>query len=158
MNSNKNTYIWFHERLWLGLIFYWLVSMLGAGLIKENGGTISTESGWVVAVMLTCVIICMIFERGEWSVWKRVGFVFLSWILQVLLGLVILPIAYLLVASGGKLELVDRFIGLLSGIPIILYSMWHSRIFIKNYIPTSPEKQKIASEKIRKFDDKNSWF
>ena len=126
-------YKWRHARLWLCLILYWLVSMIGAGILARVG-VARAETSWIVLTMLALVIVCMISERGRWKTWQRVLFVPLAWIAQPLLYIPLaLPLALMIAVldfGGGRKDLVDRSIVFLSSLPVVLFAMRQSRLFV----------------------------
>lgn len=128
MGAGEFRFRWRWGRVALGLVVYWLTSTGGAGLLRA-GGQSTMESGWVISVMLVFVSICMATERGQWSAWRRVGFVPLAWIVHALLA----PVAFglgILVYQSGRPDLLDRAITFFASIPIVLWAMWRSHLFV----------------------------
>ena len=117
-------YKWMHSRLWLCLILYWLVSMTVAGLIAR------AEVGWIIMCMLIVIIVCMVTERGRWRPWKRVLFVPLAWIAQPLLSIPVLFTVGFFLLSLGREGLIDRAVTFISSLPLVLFAMRQSRLFV----------------------------
>ena len=125
MDSQKIKYRWQHKRLWPGLILYWLIATGGAKFIEER-----YEAGWVILIMLIFISICMITERGQWKLWQRRGLVPLSWIVEALLSPFAAFTVGALVYSSGREHLVDRAIAFFASLPIIIFAMRKSKLFV----------------------------
>lgn len=119
---------WRWGRVALALIIYWLTSTVGAGLLVRTGYS-SSEQGWIIILMLSFVSICMVTERGQWSTWKRLGFVPLAWLVHAVLTPLTLGLG-ILVYQSGRPELLDRAITFFASIPVVLWAMWRSRLFV----------------------------
>jgi hypothetical protein len=103
--------------------------MVGAGAIQRATGSYAGDYGWIIAVMVAFVIVCMATERGRWNLWRRIGFVLVAWIGHPLLcrpvNLVVVPIDVLL----GTTQFTDRGVAFFASIPIVLFAMRRSRLF-----------------------------
>mgnify|MGYP001591675950 CR=1 FL=1 len=122
---------WLQSRLWLCLLLYWLISMIGAGVLARAGARTPVEATWIVFIMLVVVIGCMLTERGRWKVWQRVGFVLVSWLMQVILSI---PVAFtigVLVLNSGSPHLADRTIAFLASLPVVIFALRQSSFFVK---------------------------
>ena len=73
----------------------------------------------------------MATERGEWKTWQRVGFVFLAWIVQAVLAIPVLLTIGMLMGAAGRLNLVDRAVTFFASIPVVIFAMRHSRLFVQ---------------------------
>ncbi len=130
-----STYKWRTGRAWLGLVCFWLLAMAGAGALARLGTDPSHEGGWVTLVMLVFVSLCMVTERGEWATWKKIGFVFLAWLVQALLSVAVVLIIGVALVSQQRSHLIDRTSGFLSSIPIVIYAMRRSSLFVVRVNP-----------------------
>ena len=124
-------YRWLHARLWLWLLLYWLVTMMGAGVIARAGVTQNYEAIWVLFIMLVFVSVCMITDRGPWKPLYRIGFVLLAWITQAALTIPALFTFGLLVHSGGRPDLLERVTVFFASLPLLLIAMRRSKLFVK---------------------------
>jgi len=121
--------MWLQARLWLCLILFWQVSVIGAGVLARSEME-SLEGGWVILCMLALVILCMATERGRWSTWLRVGFVPLAWVAHAILSIPAgVIVAGVLIFIGGRIDLMDRATTLAAAVPIVLFAMRQSRLF-----------------------------
>jgi hypothetical protein len=87
------------------------------------------ESAWVILVMLVLVAVCAATDRGGWRVWQRIALVPGAWLAQAELEIpavfaVGLPIAM------GRPDVVERMIGLAASVPVAIFAMRHSRLFV----------------------------
>ena len=99
--------------------------MLGAGVVTRSGGTGSSESHWIAFVMLVFTTVCMITHRGQWPISWRVGFVPAASILHALIS-----VPMVVVVLFVRPELQDRAVSFLSSLPVVLFAMRHSRLFV----------------------------
>lgn len=106
---------WRWGRVAIALIAYWLISTVGAGLLARTDYG-SSEQGWIIFVMLGFISICMVTERGQWSAWKRFGFIPLAWIVHAVLTPLFIGVGILLYRAGRP-ELLDRAMALFSPRP-----------------------------------------
>lgn len=136
MLSGSLQYRWMHARVWLWLILYWLISTIGAGIIARAGADVTAEVAWIVIVMLALVSVCMATERGQWKVWQRIGFVFLAWIVQAILTIFTLFTFGVLMYWGGRSDLVDRVTVFVASIPVVVFAMRRSKLFVTE-VPTT---------------------
>ena len=120
---------WLHARFWPALVGYWLVCTGGAGVLTRLGGA-NAGNGWIILVMLVLVSICMGTERGDWQIWKRVGFVPLVWILHAVLSL---PAGIVVVGIVSP-ELLDRALTFVASLPIAIFAMRRSRLFVTSVV------------------------
>lgn len=105
--------------------------MIGAGIIARVGAHAGRESGWIILLMVVLVSICMVTERGQWKVWQRIGFVFLAWMAHAILTIpVALGIGPLLLL-GDRVALVDRGVSFVATVPIVVFAMRRSRLFVR---------------------------
>ena len=114
----------------LGLLVFSLVSASGAGGIAAARGEVGTQCGYVTFVMVAMISLCMLTGRGNWPWWKRLLFVPVAWIAQVPLSLaacfVVLPLALLV----GRPTLIDPAGSLVASIPLVVFAMRRSRLFV----------------------------
>ena len=142
MQFQARKYSWLYARLWLALIAYWLICMVGTGIIARSAAS-SPESGFVVFVMLAFVIVCMATERGQWKSWQRVGFVFLAWIAHALLSI---PVLFLVGSFMRDLSLLNRAVAFIASIPAIIFGMRHSKLFVRLEDPGMGAQQVTAAD------------
>lgn len=129
-SPKKMVYRWLPVRLWLCLFLYWLVAMIGAGVVAQEGAG-GREAGWIIFVMLALVSICMASERGQWKVWKKVGLVPLTWLAHSALALPTALTVGVSLAQSGRSYLVDRGIAFVASIPIVIFAMRRSTWFVE---------------------------
>ncbi len=128
--SEKVRYKWHHARLWFYLFFYWLITIGVAGILARSPKFQSLELGWVIIAMLLSVCICMATERGEWRIWQRIGFIPVAWFLHPLL---MIPFQFsigLLLYKLGRFHLIDRSTAFWGSLPIVIFAMRRSRLFV----------------------------
>jgi len=130
---SQTTSAWRHARLWPSLLAYWFTCMVGAGVLARVGEA-NSETGWITIVMLIVVIVCMITERGRWKLQQRVGFVFFAWIAHSIFAFsMFIPVGAALSASG-RLHLLERTVTFLATLPVLIFAMRQSRIFVSTHI------------------------
>ncbi len=123
MDSVRYSWVW--GRFWLGLGAFWLVSTFGSmGMPKAAG------EGLITLAMLVFVIVCMTTHRGNWSRWKKIGFVLAAWIVQLIL---MIPIGIALAIFVPQIGLVhlDKSIIFLASLPVVIFAMRYSREFVR---------------------------
>lgn len=130
MTPQNSGWQWRPTRVWWGLLLYWFVAMVGIGVFYLFDKAADSRP-WIVLSMLVLLIVCMSTERGEWALWKCIGFVFMAWFLEALLSAVGRSIVGIsLLASLGE-HLVDRGITFLGTIPSVIWAMRRSRMFVR---------------------------
>jgi hypothetical protein len=124
-------YRWQPARLWLALILYWLASMIGATLIGR-ASDLGGEVAWIILVMLIMVGICVFAPRQPWPWWRKVLTILGAWTAQALLQVPGFFLALLLVRLVGTFEKekIERLIQFSAALPIVIYVMRHSRLFV----------------------------
>lgn len=113
------------------MVLYWAITMVGAGAIARSGGDRTAEVAWIIAIMFVFTALCMVTECGDWKSWQRIGFVFVALFVHALLTV---PAAFtfgLLMYMGDRQHLVDRATVFWASIPIVVYAMRRSRLFVK---------------------------
>ena len=117
----------------VGLILYWFLAIGGASLARE-----SREAGWIILVMLVFLAICMVYERSNWGIWKRIGFVLLSWVLQSIISVLVVFSIGLLI-NEVRPHLVNRATSFIATLPLVIYGMQRSLLFVKKVQATGQE-------------------
>ncbi|MBU2541344.1 MAG: hypothetical protein KJ593_05550 [Candidatus Omnitrophica bacterium] len=124
--SNKTNWKWKPKRWWLGLIVFWLISTVGAGIIARSGGSYSHESGFTILIMLIFAILAACTDRG-WSIPKRIFWIIGIWIIHAFLMIPASLIAVLI----SKPYLAERTTSLLAAFPLVIWAMHRSKFFVK---------------------------
>lgn len=121
-------YKWHQARLWIFLLLYWLISMIGAGIIArlKEYPVFSHEIGPMLISMLILVSVCMVTERGRWKRWQKIGFVPFVYILHVVFFLPALAI----LSSWVPSHFVGRAACFIASLPIVVFAMRQSRLFV----------------------------
>jgi hypothetical protein len=119
---------WKPKRWWIGLIAFWLISTVGAGIIARGGdaNTYSQESGFVILVMMIFAIFAACTDRN-WSIPKRMFWIIGVWIIQAVLQ----TPASLIAGLISKSHLVERTSSLLACIPLVVWAMHRSKFFVE---------------------------
>ncbi len=123
------SYKWKWPNFWFGIILFWLISMIGMGIIQRTGADFP-ETGWVTLVMLSYLILCMANERGEWSGNKKVVFVLIGWVVELALSIPVAMTIGILYGLAGKTELAGRGIEFFASLPVVIYAMRRSKLFV----------------------------
>lgn len=122
----KQRYRWLQARLWLGLIVFWLVSMILATLMTREFGR--RGEPYIILVMLIMVGVCVFTPRAPRPLWKALLAFPVALAAHAVLQLIgVLPALLGLVDSKEKLDRVVAFSGAL---PVVIYSMRQSRLFV----------------------------
>jgi len=129
--TDKINWKWRPKRWWIGLILFWLISTVGAGIIARTGNspTYSQESGFIILVMLIFAIFAVCTDRG-WNIAIRIVWVIGVWIIQALLQLPASLIAVLI----SKPHLVERVASLLAAFPLVIWAMRRSKFFVESIV------------------------
>ena len=143
-NPAKARYHWRPARAWLCLIVYWLLSLGGAGVLAKSGMPSSQEFGYVIFIMLVLVSACMLTERGEWKLWRRVLWVPGSWLLHA--SLCASVIGFIGAMFAGRSEFEARATSFFGSLPIVLISMRRSRLFVTAEEPLQNSETKVLRD------------
>jgi len=127
--NNKTDWKWKPRRWWLGLILFWFISTVGAGIIARSGGSYSTESGFIIFVMLIFAIWAACTDR-DWSIPNRIFWVIGIWIMHAFLAIPAGLIAVLI----SKPHLVERAASLFAAFPLVIWAMRRSKFFVERII------------------------
>lgn len=127
--TDKINWKWKPKRWWIGLIIFWFISTVGAGIIARSGNpyTYSQESGFIVMIMMIFAIFAACTDRN-WSIPKRIFWVIGVWITQAFLQIPAFLIAGL---CSAKPHLVDRGVSLLAAFPLVIWAMRRSKFFVE---------------------------
>ena len=107
----------------------WVLFNLAVASVLESGQS-KGAGGIPIPTLVVAVIFCMVPHQTHWKVWKRIGYVFLSW-----LGVSILGILFMLFLMGplmalGLINHIDAVGNIVAGIPVLLIAMKQSHFFI----------------------------
>lgn len=133
-NKIKTNWKWKPNRWWIGLIIFWFISTIGAGVIARIYGQ---ESGFIIMTMMIFAIWAACTDRG-WSIPIRIVWVIGIWIIHTLLSL---PIAFMLLPLSYSLgaHLVDRGISLFAALPLVVWAMSRSKYFVEPVVKKEEE-------------------
>lgn len=122
----KTNWKWKPNRWWIGLIIFYFISVVGAGVIARIYGQ---ESGFIIMTMMIFTIWAACTDRG-WSIPIRIVWVIGIWFIHAMLSP---PIAFILfpLAHFVGLNLVDRGISLFAALPLIIWAMSRSKYFVE---------------------------
>ena len=126
--NNKTNWKWRPKRRWLGLILFWFIGTVGAGIIARSRGSYSTESteaGFIILIMLIFAIFAACTDR-EWSIPTRIFWLIGIWIIHAFL---MIPAAFIAVLIS-KPHLVERTTSLLAAFPLVIWAMSRSKFFV----------------------------
>ncbi len=89
--------------------------------------------GRIAFVMLVFVSVCMITHRGNWKPWKKIAFVPAALIVHAALQVAVaIGLADMSRVEGQQTLLHgDRLISLLISLPILIFAMRYSRLFVR---------------------------
>ena len=141
MNSNKPRNRWNYVSLWITFSFYWLVSVLSSDIESLFGYEGSDGVYTISATFFLIIIICMVTERGRWQIWKRMIYIPLCFLFHVLLTIPSSAALGILKFSPDhvRTHAEQRAVFLLASIPILVYSMRQSRLFVGKAICSEKE-------------------
>jgi len=126
----KTKYVLRRPSFWPVLIGYWFLSMVGAGILAASGNS-NVESGWIIFLMIFLVALCMLTDRGDWNIWQRIAYFIFSWAAQAIIAVPTLWVIGIIMAAGNRMNLIDRSVSFFASIPIVVFAMWHSKLFVK---------------------------
>ncbi len=121
---------WKPKRWWIGLIIFWLISTIGAGVIARSGGSYGDESGFIIMTMLIFAIWAACTDRS-WSIPKRIIWVFGVWIVQAILTIPVAFIVVILFFDVSSPRLIDRGVTLFAAFPLVFWAMRRSTFFVE---------------------------
>lgn len=124
--SNKTNWKWKPKRLWLGLILFWLISTVGAGIIVRSGNSDGQASGFIVLTMLIFAIFAACTDRS-WKIYIRILWVIGVWIIHAFL---IIPAGFIAAFISGP-HLLDRAASLFAALPLVIWAMRRSKFFVE---------------------------
>ena len=136
----RSSYRWHRRRFWLAILIYWFLGTLGAGALARWGAQ-RHEEAWVISLMLLFVIVCTSTERGRWKVWQRVAFVPAAWLGHALLSVPAVLAVGIPLAAGPRPDFADRMVTLVASIPVIVFAMRQSRLFVRRVSETDAPVQ-----------------
>jgi len=81
--------------------------------------------------ILVIVVLCMVYHRGGWPIWKRVFFVLLAWgAASILADMLSFWLVGPLLVELGKPHLVRTVANYIATTPIIIYAVRQSSLFV----------------------------
>jgi lysylphosphatidylglycerol synthetase-like protein (DUF2156 family) len=130
MNEDSN---WRQIPIWTAVSVYWVISVFSSQ-IQKLLGLGEGDGVWVIAAtFFLIVIICMITQRTGWRLWKRIVYLPASFLAHVILTIPSSAALGILMRTVGRERTVaeQRAVFLLASIPILVYSMRQSYLFIR---------------------------
>jgi hypothetical protein len=120
------------SRFWFGLILYWLVSGIGATLLFRSYASL-IEPLWVIICMIIFISVCMIYDRGQWNIWQRVGFVFVSVIVQALISYPLMSLQnYFYHIPVIRYVILFSSFFFIASLFFVVFAMLRSSLFVKS--------------------------
>jgi len=116
----------------MGLIIFWFISTVGAGVIARAGGPAGAESGFIIMTMLIFAIWAACTDRS-WSIPIRIVWVIGIWIIHA-------PLAGVLAFTLGPFvysvrpHLLERTMSLFAAIPLVIWAMRRSKFFVERVV------------------------
>lgn len=123
----KQNWKWKPKRWWLGLIAFWFISTVGAGIIARSGGVYSNESGFIILTMLIFAVWAACTDRG-WGIPLRIFWVIGIWIIHAFL---MIPAIFIAAITSSPPHLVERTVSLLAAFPLVIWAMRRSKFFVE---------------------------
>ena len=119
------------------LLIYTFASLGIALIVHPQMPNQGIGTAWIIFTMLVLVAWCMVTERGLWPIWKRLLAVPGAWVLH---GLLTWPASGLVMPFRNLMfpGLVDYLAVYFASVPLVLWAMWHSRVFME-LLPSSAE-------------------
>ena len=130
---------WRRAPAWAAVSAYWLVSVL-ASEIQSLAGFGEGDGVRVISVAFFLVIaICMMTQRTGWPLWKRVAFLPATFAAHVILTVPSASALGVLMRSADHVRTVGEqwAVFLLASIPILVYSMRQSYLFVRTATASS---------------------
>ena len=112
---------------------YWLITVL-ASEIQSILGFGEGDGVWVISgAFFLLIIVCMATQRTGWPPWKRIACLPASFVAHVVLTIPASAALGVLKHSvdHDRTDAEQRAVFLLASIPILAYSMWQSRLFVR---------------------------
>lgn len=119
-----------YERLAPALAAFFGLCWWISGRAREMQLPGAYEAGGIVLLMLAAVAACMLTERGEWPVWKRIAFVPAAFIAHTAICVQLAYEATFL--TWTPVHMFQGGTALAASLPIVAYAMWRSRLFVKS--------------------------
>jgi len=124
---------WRQTSVWIVVSVYWLISVFSSA-IQKSIGLGEGDGVWVIAAAFFLIILaCMITQRTQWRLWKRIAYLPLSFVAHVLLTVpssMALGILKRSTDAYARTDAEQRAVFLLASIPIVVFSMRQSRLFV----------------------------
>ena len=127
------------------LLIYTFASLGIALIVHPEMPHQGIGTAWIIFTMLVVVVWCMVTERGIWPVWRRLLAVPGAWVLH---GLLTWPASGLVMPFRNLVfpELLDYFGVYLASVPLVLWAMWHSRVFVEQLPSPAPTETDSESD------------
>ena len=128
---------WRQISVWVLASVYWLISVFASVIQKSVGLGEGDGVPVIAAAFFLIVITCMITQRTQWRLWKRILYLPASFLAHVILTI---PSSEALgiakrSAGHGRTDAEQRAVFLLASIPILVYSMKQSYLFVRRWSP-----------------------
>jgi len=131
MEEKNRKWVWKGYGWIIVLVAFYLWSTVLTELISRSTNGYSLELGFISVFMILIIIIAAFSDR-EWSVWMRI-----LWVIGTILlfSFILNPIASIITAflydNADKPWLAVRASSMLGMIPIIIWAMRRSKLFVK---------------------------
>lgn len=128
---------WRQISVWIVASVYWLISVFASAIQKSLGLGEGDGVRVIAAAFFLIVIICMITQRTQWRLWKRILYLPASFVAHVILTVPSAAALGVLMRSAGhgRTYAEQRAVFLLASIPILAYSMKQSYLFVRGESP-----------------------
>lgn len=138
------TWKWKPVRWWVALIGFWLISIIGAGIVVRVYGSYEGDSAFIGLVMLIFACFSAFTDRGS-SIATRIVWVVGIFVIHSLLSpYVSVPIAIFLYYASARAELANRGASFLVALPLVIWALRRSKFFVEPRIAKSePKKNKL---------------
>ena len=143
----RTTWRWKPVRWWVASIAFWLISIIGAGIVARIHGSYEADGTVVILIMLVFACFAAFSDRS-WSIPIRIVWVLGIWLIFAVLSHPIALIIVPLVDSSPRPELADRVVSLLAAFPLVVWALRRSKFFVELEIGKSQPK-KTKSNKLR---------
>jgi len=94
--------------------------------------------------MIILVSVCAVTERGRWRTWQRIALVPAAWIAQALLNVPAVLVVGMPVWAWRP-EIADRVTSLAASVPVVIFTMRQSRLFVAPAQIVESERGSVAS-------------
>lgn len=121
---------WVASHAGVGILAFSLVGLVVPSILTFTTGRPAAGTGVLILAMIVLVVICMSTECSGWPRWRKIAFVPAAWLLQALLSIPALLTVGMLMKSLGLNYMIDSSMNFAAALPIVLFSMRRSTIFV----------------------------